>query len=169
MYTLRKTTVSDIADVMTIIDQGKTYLKASGVNQWQNGYPNQAVINQDINVGYGYVLLKNDEIVATIALSFDGEAWYDDIQGGAWLTSGDFLVIHRMAVRADFRGTDVATELLCQAEELCISKGVTSIKIDTHPENMPMQKLVTKNGFQYCGVVILGTEGERLAYEKKLV
>jgi len=168
MYTLRKTTVSDIADVMTIIDQGKTYLKASGVNQWQNGYPNKAVINQDINDGYGYVLLKHNKIVATIALSFDGEPWYDDIRDGAWLTKGDFLVIHRMAVRADFRATDAATELLRLAEELCISKGVTSIKIDTHPENMPMQKLVTKNGFQYCGVVILGAEGERLAYEKRL-
>lgn len=169
VYILRKTTKTDIQQVMAIINQGKTYLKASGVDQWQNGYPNEAVINEDIANGYGFVLTVDNEIVATVALSFDGEPWYDDIRDGAWLTNDDFLVIHRMAVSEQARGTEVASELLRHAEKLCRNQGVSSIKIDTHPENIPMQKLVSKNGFAYCGIVILGTEGDRLAYEKRLI
>jgi len=166
MYILRKTTKTDIPQVVAIIEQGKTYLRTSGVDQWQNGYPNEEVIIEDIANGYGFVLTSDNEIVATVALSFDGEPWYDDIRDGTWLTNAEFLVIHRMAVSETVRGTEVASELLRQAEQLCRNNNVQSIKIDTHADNQAMQKLIRKNGFQYCGIVILGTEGERLAYEK---
>jgi len=169
MYILRKTTKTDIPQVMAIIEQGKDYLRTSGVDQWQNGYPNEKVIIQDISDGYGFVLTRDNEIVATVALSFDGEPFYEDIREGTWLSNGDFLVIHRMAVSETTRGTEVASELLRQAEQLCRDNNVYSIKIDTHTDNQAMQKLVAKNGFAYCGIVILGTEGERLAYEKRLI
>ena len=167
MTKLRRTTENDVSRVLEIVEQGKAYLKASGVDQWQNGYPNEAVIVQDITDGYAYVLEMDGEVVGTVALSFDGEPWYDDIDG-AWLTEGDFLVVHRMAVHASVRGTDAASEILKAAGRLCEQRGVKSIKIDTHEGNVPMQKLVKKNGFSYCGTVILGREGKRLAFEKVL-
>jgi len=128
------------------------------------------VIKEDIANEYGYVLELECEgkIVGTVALSFDGEPWYDDICNGKWITNGDFLVIHRLAVSSDVRGTNLASEVIKQAEKLCASRGVSSIKIDTHEDNIVMQKFVKKNGFEYCGVVILGNEGERLAFEKLL-
>jgi len=168
MTILRKTTIDDISAVMEIIEQGKAYLKSNGIDQWQNGYPNESVIKEDIINEYGYVLEYEDKIVGTVALSFDGEPWYDDITDGEWLTLGEFLVIHRLAVSSDVRGTDIASEIIRQAEKLCAQRGVSSIKIDTHEDNIIMQKFVKKNGFKYCGMVILGSEGERLAFEKLL-
>ena len=168
MRILRKTTTADVNRVMTVIDQGKAYLKANEIDQWQNGYPNEKIIKEDIVDGYGYVLVCEDEVVGTVALSFDGEPWYDDIRGGEWLTNEDFLVIHRLAVSQEARGTDLATEMIKQAEKLCAKRGIRSIKIDTHEDNVIMQKFVKKNGFVYCGTVILGSEGKRLAFEKVL-
>jgi GNAT superfamily N-acetyltransferase len=107
-------------------------------------------------------------VVGTVALSFDGEPWYDDIRDGEWMTNEDFLVIHRLAVSHDVRGTDLASGIMKQAEKLCTERGVRSIKIDTHEDNVIMQKFVKKNGFKYCGTVILGSEGKRLAFEKVL-
>lgn len=166
MATLRKTMFGDIKQVMEIIEQGKSYLKSNGVDQWQNGYPNEAVIREDIGNGYGYVLADERNVVGTVALSFDGEPWYDDIQDGQWLTNGRFLVIHRLAVSRTARGTALASELIKHAEKLCLERGVRSIKIDTHEDNIVMQRFVKKNGFKYCGTVILGSEGKRLAFEK---
>lgn len=168
MTMLRKTTPEDVNQVMEIIEQGKAYLKSSGVDQWQNGYPNEAVIQADIVNEYGYVLECEGDVVGTAALSFDGEPWYDDIREGKWLSNDDFLVIHRLAVSQNVRGTDVASLMIKQCEKLCAERGVHSIKIDTHEENMIMQKFVKKNGFKYCGTVILGSEGKRLAFEKVL-
>jgi len=168
MVMLRKTTMKDLRQVMEIIEQGKNYLKSNGIDQWQNGYPNEDVIKEDIVNGYGYVLECEGKVVGTVALSFDGEPWYEDIRDGKWLTNGEFLVIHRMAVSHAVRGTDAASEMIKQSEKLCTSLGVRSIKIDTHKDNIVMQKFVKKNGFEYCGIVTLGTEGDRLAYEKVL-
>ncbi|MCL2559636.1 MAG: GNAT family N-acetyltransferase [Turicibacter sp.] len=163
---LRRTTDQDIPQVMAIIEQGKNYLKSNGIDQWQNGYPNEEIIKQDIVDGYGYVLEAEGQILGTVALSFDGEPWYDDITNGKWLTNEDFLVIHRMALSNEARGTTAASEIIKQAEQLCTKCAVRSIKIDTHEDNIIMQKLVKKTGFTYCGTVILGSEGKRLAFEK---
>ena len=47
-----------------------------------------------------------------------------------------------------------------------MEKGVPSIKVDTHENNIPMQSLLKKNGFEYCGVVYLEDGGKRVAFEK---
>ena len=168
MSILRKTTANDIPAVMEIIEQGKSYLRSNGIDQWQNGYPGEDIIREDIDNGYGYVLEYDDKVIGTVALSFDGEPWYDDIRDGQWLSDGAFLVIHRLAVRSDVRGTKFASEIIRQAEKFCIKQYVNSIKIDTHEDNVIMRNFVKKNGFEYCGIVMLGSEGERLAFEKTL-
>ncbi|HBN29292.1 MAG TPA: GNAT family N-acetyltransferase, partial [Clostridiaceae bacterium] len=50
-----------------------------------------------------------------------------------------------------------------------LSKGVHSIKIDTHRENKSMQRLLKKNGFEYCGIIYLKDKSERIAFEKTLI
>ena len=168
MTTLRKTATEDINQVMEVIEQGIAYLKSSGVDQWQNNYPNEEIIKEDIVNGYGYVLEDEGKIVGTVALSFDGEPWYDDVYDGKWITNEDFLVIHRLAVNDNVRGKSAASDILRQAEKLCALRGVKSIKIDTHEDNVIIQNFIKKNGFEYCGLVILGSEGKRLAFEKIL-
>lgn len=97
----RKSTKKDIKEIMDIIKQAQSYFKIQGINQWQNGYPNEEVINIDVNKGHSYVLLKENKIVATVAISFDGEKNYDTIYEGAWLTNDTYGVIHRIAVSND--------------------------------------------------------------------
>lgn len=38
----------DLSEIMRIIADAKDFLKASGSPQWQNGYPNESVIMDDI-------------------------------------------------------------------------------------------------------------------------
>jgi len=53
-------------------------------------------------------------------------------------------------------------------EKMCLEKGIHSIKIDTHEQNISMQRLLDKNGFQYCGVIFVADQSPRVAYEKIL-
>ena len=41
-----------------------------------------------------------------------------------------------------------------------------SLKIDTHKDNIPMQKVLLRNGFKFCGIIHLENGDERLAYQK---
>lgn len=161
----RKTKTEDIPRVMEIINKGKAYFKSEGIDQWQNGYPNEETIETDINNGEGYILERDNEIVGTVAVSFNGEATYDKIYEGSWLTSGDFGVIHRIAVDSDLKGEGLAGQIFKSVQALCLKNSVHSIKIDTHKDNQSMRKSIAKNGFAYCGVIYLEDGSERVAFE----
>ena len=162
----RKSTKLDVKAIMRIINQAQEYLKSQGINQWQNNYPNEDVINDDIAKGESYVLEKDGNIVATSVISFNKEKTYKVIHDGKWLTNGEYAVIHRIAVDNTCKGAGVAHKIIEYAEEMCKEKGIHSIKVDTHRENLSMQKMLKKNGFEYCWVIYLADGAERVAFEK---
>ena len=168
MLALRYTKLEDIERVMEIIKQAQQYFKEKGINQWQNGYPNAKVIENDIKNGHSFVLIKNNEIVGTIAISFEGEATYNKIFEGAWKSNDNYAVIHRIAVDQELKGIGLSSEMIKQTELMCNKKSVRSIKVDTHEDNQAMQRSLIKNGFDYCGVIYLADGGKRVAFEKCL-
>ena len=55
---------------------------------------------------------------------------------------------------------------------MAADEGFGSVRIDTHPGNIPMQRAIEKAGFVKCGMIKIfdGPEkdGPRIAYEKIL-
>ena len=165
----RKAVESDVNSIMNIIKQAQSYFKEHGIDQWQDGYPNIETIRNDISNKYGYVLLKDNNVIGTAAVSFDGEKTYDFIYDGKWLSNNEYAVIHRIAVDSNYKGLGFASLIIKNVEKICLSKGVHSIKIDTHRGNKSMQRLLKKNGFEYCGIIYLDDKSERIAFEKTLI
>lgn len=172
----RKTRECDIDRVMEILTDGKAALKALGIDQWQgDGYPHRDIVENDVRLGQSYVIQDSDEhIAATAMVSLSGEPDYDEIEG-AWLTPGtsadpDYAVVHRVAVGADSVGRGMARYLLASAEEVAREGGVRSVRIDTHPGNVPMLTLVESCGYTRCGIIRIkhadGGIPERVAFEK---
>ena len=162
----RKSMKTDLLHIMKMIQQAQAYFKEQNIDQWQNNYPNEEVILSDIEKGNSYVMMKDGHIVGTTVISFEKEKTYDQIYEGKWLTNDDSGVIHRVAVDNSYKGLGLSHEIIKYTEKLCVEKGVHSIKVDTHKENIPMQKLLRKNGFEYCGIIYLENGAERLAFEK---
>ena len=165
---LRKSSKSDIESIMKMIHQAKNYFKKKGIDQWQNNYPNEDTILADINNKIGYVLVKDNSIVGTAAISFDKERTYDFIYEGNWISNDKYAVIHRLAIDNEYKGLGLSSLILKSVEEMCKNKNIMSIKIDTHEENLSMQKFFKKNGFKYCGVIYLEDRSKRIAFEKIL-
>lgn len=163
---LRKAFKSDANSIMNIIKQAQDYFKEQEIDQWQDNYPNYETVCNDITNNYGYVLLKDNIIVGTAAVSFDGEKTYEHIYDGEWISDGEYVVIHRIAIDSKYKGKGLASLILENVEKICLEKNVHSIKIDTHRENLAMQKLLKKNGFKYCGIIYLEDGSERIAFEK---
>jgi len=164
----RKARKAEASHIMNIIKQAQTYFKEHGINQWRDGYPNVEIIQQDIDNKNSYVLIKDNKIVATAAVSFDGEKTYNHIYEGEWLSDNKYAVIHRVAVDNRYKGLGLSSQIIKNVEDLCLDKGIPSIKIDTQEENISMQRLLEKNEFIYCGVIYLEDGSKRLAFEKIL-
>ena len=181
LMNFRKSTFDDVDRILEIIEKAKIELKKLGLDQWQNGYPNREVIENDVKNRISYVLEEISEkdgksknqsskkIIGTIVLSPKKEAPYSKIEG-KWITNDDYIVIHRLAVDSEIKNRGIATKILEFSEEECIKNKIFSIKTDTQENNEPMKKFLGKNGFSYCGVIYLDREpdiGEkRIAYEK---
>ena len=101
------------------------------------------------------------------AVDHDGN--YDEIEG-KWLTKGNYIAVHRVAVSEKYRGSGAAKFVLnYAAEELARTRGRTSIRIDTHEMNKPMRSLLASQGFTECGTVYISRDySQRIAYEKIL-
>lgn len=160
---------SDIPSIMIIIHQAQAYLKQAGIDQWQNHYPNEASILNDIQQGESYVVIYDHKIVGTFALSFRNESTYDTIYDGKWLSTQAYAVIHRIAVDNHFKGYGVSTKIINEVSTWCINNNIFSIKIDTHPDNHVMRNVLEKNGFINCGTIYLRDGNRRVAYEKLLM
>lgn len=162
----RKALNTETDIVWEILQQAIARRKSDGSRQWQDGYPNPETVKSDMKNGYGYVLSINNEIAAYCALLFDIEPAYEEISG-KWLSDGTYAVVHRVAVADQFAGRNLGNEIFVQIEKSVRSKGLTSIKVDTNFDNIPMLKILDRLGYHYCGKVYFRGV-ERLAYEKVL-
>ncbi len=153
----------DLETIMNIYADAKAFMRLSGNNmQWQGNYPQRELIVNDIKDENCYICEENGEILAVFCF-FEGEdPTYLKIYDGKWLSSKPYGVIHRIAVSKNAHGKGVAA--FCY--DFCFSK-IGNIKIDTHRDNIPMQKSLLKYGFTYCGIIYLKNGEERLAYQKE--
>ena len=81
------------------------------------------------------------------------------IYDGDWINDSRYGVVHRITSTGNVKGT--ASFCLNWALEQC-----GNIRIDTHRDNIVMQLLLDKNGFNYCGIVYVEDGTERIAYQK---
>ena len=168
---IRQSKAADLDALMSLFAEARGTIAALGIDQWQDGYPSEAVIARDIQQGQSYCIEADGQICATFTLIDDGEPTYDCIYDGAWLTGdgkGHYLAIHRVAIAVAMRGRGIATVLLEYAADFARQHQMTSLRIDTHRGNVVMRRMLEKNGFTYCGIIYLESGAERVAYEKRI-
>ena len=166
---IKLSTLENIPEIMTIIKDAKELLASLKIDQWQNGYPNAAQVEQDILKGESYVVLSDEnQVIATSMFTTNKEPTYQIIEEGSWKVdeSKNYGVIHRMAIKKEYRKQGLATLLFDEFHQQLKSKNIESLKIDTHEENLGMQALIKKIGYQYCGIIYTNYGAKRLAFEK---
>ena len=161
----RRAKISDLEQIVDIIEEAKKYLKEAKVDQWQNGYPEKNDLRKDIEGGNSYVLVNENDVLATTVISLKGESTYNSIFHGQWVTEEEYMVMHRVAVHSNYKGKGLFKELIKEAAKIALSNNILSIKIDTHKDNVSMQKALCNNNFEKCGLIYLEDGSERIAFE----
>ena len=63
--------ITDIEKINKIIEKAEVSLKNDGIDQWQKGSPDRALLARQIMRNRAYVFEENDEILAYVYLSED--------------------------------------------------------------------------------------------------
>ena len=165
---IRPAMLSEIEEIMPVFAQARAAIAELGIDQWQDGYPTAEHIADDIEKGYGYVLCVKGKVEGYFAMLPDGEPTYDKIYDGNWLTDGDYMTVHRMAMSDAMRGQGGAAEAMRYAVSRALRAGMQSVRIDTHQGNLRMRKFLEKQGFSTCGTIYLANGASRVAYQRDL-
>lgn len=163
---IRLSKPNDLPALMAIFDEARGTIAGLGIDQWQNGYPSQPVIMDDIARGQSYVVEQEGNVLGTFVL-VQTEPTYDRIYEGSW-NRDDYIAIHRVAVKVERRGTGITEAIIRYAVDQARTMGRHALRIDTHKGNLPMRRMLEKNGFGYRGVIFLADGAHRVAYEKSV-
>ena len=156
---IRKTTIADIPQLREIFDIARQFMANTGnPSQWVDGYPSDEQLTQDIENGDSYVVEKDEKVVATFVLRGGIDPTYNIIYEGKWLNDKPYGTIHRMASDGAISG------LLEKTMPFCLSL-TDNVRIDTHADNEPMQRAVTRYGFRHCGVIYVADGSPREAFQ----
>ena len=160
---IRKATYEDLPYLMDLFANARAIMRRSGnINQWNNSYPSEEIVRKDISDGVCYVLTTEDNrIIATMAFIPGPDPTYAKIYDGEWVDESPYYVIHRIAVYEPGHNA---------AEKLCAwaFKHTTSIRIDTHKDNVIMHHVLSKQGFTHCGSILLANGDPREAFQKNI-
>ena len=167
---IHKVSINDMPKVMTITNSAKSLLKKNGSLQWQQGYPNEQTFTNDIKNGNLYGIYEDNELMGYGAYIFGKDLNYVEIEGGKWeIPANDKdMAIHRVAVDENCHGKKYGVKILQYGINYAKKYGCLTVKVDTHKNNIPMQKCISKVGFVYRGIIKILTEkldNLRLAYE----
>lgn len=167
-YKYRLANSQDIDEIMIAVEDARALLKEEGNGQWQFGYPNRDDFLNDINNNELYVVLTDSGEIASVCAITGYEEAYMHMYEGKWLTDYEYLVMHRVAVKAKYRGQGFGKALFEVFIEVAKKKGIKSLRIDTHKNNSLLIHLFDLYGFVYCGKAILPPNKDRVMYEKVL-
>ncbi|MCX5775368.1 MAG: GNAT family N-acetyltransferase [Firmicutes bacterium] len=157
----------DLPAILSIIHEAQAFLKTQNSGQWQDGYPTEGILQNDINQQRLYVARNGNDVCGVCAvLNYDPD--YSSLTSGSWIIKVPYLVIHRFAVSDKYRRSGVGKYMLSETEKLAKRQQIIDIKVDTHEKNVPMISLLLKSGFEKRGEVLLEQTKQRVVFEKVL-
>ena len=158
---IRQGTLKDLPVILEIYARARKFMAEHGnPDQWGTKWPPEEIVREDLETGVGYVAVEDGKILGVCHYRFgeNAEENYRVIDG-AWIREGAYGVVHRLAAMSSKTG---AGEALVR---WAVERSGGHLRIDTHRNNVPMQNLLKKLGFTYCGVIRVGDGTERHAFE----
>ena len=156
---IRKATIDDLDVIMSIYKDAQDFMIESGnPNQWGHFYPSEDLVREDISKGISYVICDRDNPHGVFVLIDGLEPTYQYIENGKWMNEDPYVTLHRIASDGKLHGIFKSA--------IDYSKSISdNIRIDTHSNNVIMQKQIEKNGFKKCGTIYVREGSPRIAYQ----
>lgn len=148
----------DLNDIFEVYETARQYMLRTGnPTQWGTDYPPEDMLREDVAAKRLYVAVENGKIHGAFAFFLGDDPTYAYIEG-AWKNALPYGTIHRIASDGELKG------VFRRCLNYCL-KTIGNIRIDTHADNLTMQHVLEKNGFEKCGVIYVVDASPRVAYQ----
>ena len=158
-YQIRNAMPEDLPRIEEIYAYARSFMAEHGnPNQWGKTNPLIAQLEKDVENSRLFVVEEETDIHGVFYFYIGEDPTYGVIEGGNWGSDAPYGTIHRIA-------GDGSGGILKAAVEFC-GKKIQHLRIDTHHDNIVMQKAVEKLGFVRRGIIYIADGSPRIAYDR---
>jgi len=163
--TVRKANRKDINLVLEIFRSAINVMVANGILQWDDIYPDEKILYEDIQKNQMFLGEIDGKIVSIFTLNQECDEEY---KNGNWnYKRSSFAVIHRFCVNTNFQHMGIGTKIMNIIEEMLKEDKIETIRLDAFSLNPYALKLYENLGYIKVGAVNW-RKGLFYLYEKKL-
>ncbi len=164
-YLYRKAEMQDFNEVTALFREAVEHLINNGIFQWDEIYPNEEVLLEDIINEEMYILKQDNKLVACAVINEE----CDELYGSAdWkYTEGKAAIIHRLCVHPKAQGAGNGKRMMQHTQALIKEMGYQAIRLDAFAPNHTSLRLYEGLGFSYAAEVQF-RKGQFYLLEKSL-
>ena len=164
---IRKANKRDLEGIMKMYKSCVNGMIENGIDQWDETYPNQEIINEDVTKGTYYVLEMDGTIIGGINIDQNQDDTYLPLK---WKDeSNAFLVVHRLGVKEEFWNKKIGKYLMLFTESIVIKKGLKSIRLDTYSGNLKAMQFYIRLGYTELGTINLKPHKDKYHCFEKII
>ncbi len=156
---------TDATALLRLVRDCVAAMRAAGIEQWDEVYPNAETIASDTEAGTMHILNVEDTIIGSITIDQNmDQMWL----GMTWSAdSGPAFAVHRLMVHPTQQDRGFAKRLMQHAESVARQQGGRSIRLDTFLHNPAAMALYPHLGYRRTGIAMM-RKGEFVGFEKLL-
>jgi GNAT superfamily N-acetyltransferase len=140
-------TLPDAAAIRDTLEQARAWMASLGENHWPVPFQLEW-IEQKVRAGEFWVVRLNGQIAGEFRLiHYDPDFWGED--------DGDCLYFHTFAVRREFAGQKLGSQVLDWVKGYALSLGKRYIRLDTPAENPQLNTYYKNAAFTDVAQVLL--------------
>lgn len=160
-----KACLNDLEDITGMFMAAIRRMRESGIDQWDELYPTEADIREDIEKEQLYVCRLSGEISSAAVLNENQDPEYGEV---AWeYRGGKICVIHRLCVHPGEQGRGLGKKSVIFLEDTAAGLGYDHVRLDTFSGNRAAVALYKSLGYRYAGDVFF-RKGRFFCFEKTL-
>lgn len=162
---IRSATPDDAYALLLLVRDCVAGMRAAGIEQWDEVYPDREVILRDIAAGTLHVTTDQGQIIGCITVDQFMDPLWRDMKWNAH--SEPAAAVHRLMIHPSAQGRGLAKQLMLFAEERARAMNCRSIRLDTFLKNPAAMALYPRLGYLPTGTAMM-RKGEFSGFEKLL-
>ncbi|MGB3223466.1 MAG: GNAT family N-acetyltransferase [Desulforhopalus sp.] len=162
--TIRLARMEDLEVSFAIVKDATKHMDKQGIPQWDDIYPEEATLLQDIEKQEMYVIEQDSRAVGIIVLNDEQSPEYASIP---WKYAGRVLVVHRLTISPTYQNRGLASYLMKFAEDAAAVRAYNCVRLDAFTQNPAAVTFYDRRGYRKAGIVHF-RKGEFFCYEKAI-
>ncbi|MDO5293156.1 MAG: GNAT family N-acetyltransferase [bacterium] len=145
----RIATIADLREINCLVQDAIAAMKKEQIDQWDERYPDQEILREDIEKQQLYVGYVENKIVVIYVINQEFDQEYNT---GKWeYNEKPFYVLHRLCVDPKQQKQGIARSTMRHIEEELKAKGIGAMRLDVFSKNPSALRLYHSFGFKKVG------------------